>query len=410
MSDQNLQRQQDAYDLRLQVNRLEQQLHEADGAAELDQLLSDITTARSQLAQIEQEIAVQDSDPQRGILLDFQDKQAGPVTRSGVKRGTETTGLDVKIHLKMQHIPTGIYHLLDPWEDALISCQVKNHSSKIRRVRIASYLEGYTARSVDTAEIEPGQEFEIRQLPTLFPESIRAVNELTRATLNLLVDDLDGKVETHKTEPLWLLSRNSAPLYVRDPTTNGWNDLTRYLGAFVTPNAPDIIQFLRMVAEHHPKRRLYGYQEGQDVESQVRAIFDALKTAAEITYVNSTVTFNPEESARSQRVRLPRESLEERQANCIDGTLLFASLLEATSLSPAIVLIPGHAFVAWETDKRSNVWHYLETMKIGDSTFEEAVALGEKKAETYAQFDMPQMFQQWSLRDLRTKHQITPLE
>jgi hypothetical protein len=97
-------------------------------------------------------------------------------------------------------------------------------------------------------------------------------------------------------------------------------------------------------ARHHPDGQLYGYQAA--VEPQVRAIFQALKLDASITYVNSIVSFNPEEGSRSQRVRLPRQALDEQQANCLDGALLFASLLEAASLNPALVILPNHALVA----------------------------------------------------------------
>ncbi len=69
---------------------------------------------------------------------------------------------------------------------------------------------------------------------------------------------------------------------------------------------------------------------------------------------------------------LPRESLEDKQANCIDGAVLFATLLEAASLNPALVIVPGHAFVAWETWSGSNVWNYLETTMIGTHSFQEA--------------------------------------
>ena len=53
-----------------------------------------------------------------------------------------------------------------------------------------------------------------------------------------------------------------------------------------------------------------GYQPDRAVEPQVRAIFEALKIDADVTYVNSTINFNPEQSARTQRVRLPRQSLQ----------------------------------------------------------------------------------------------------
>lgn len=409
MTEQITEVKQSAYDLQLQINRLEEELHAIEEPAKLDAQLERIATVRRQLDLLQRQI---DSDPGqqlRAARLTIQEQAPQPVTRGGVTRGVETTGLAVTIDVKMQYVPTAIYHLLDVEEHPFLYGKVTNSSAKTRRVRITSFVEGYSAHAIDTVEIPRGEEAELLQLPTLFPERLQHLSEVTRATLNVLIEDLDGKVETHKTTPIWLLARNSAPLYVRDPSTNGWNDLTRYLGAFVTPNAPDVMRFLRQVAEHHPQKQLFGYQEGQDVETQVHAIYDALQ-AAQLTYVNSTVTFNPEESARSQRVRLPRESLTEQQANCIDGTLLFASLLEAISLNPALVIIPRHALVAWETGKQSGQWRYLETTKLAGGAFADALALGEKKAQTYRALQDPLSFRQWSLRDLRTVYRITPLE
>jgi len=409
MNEQTIALQQEAYDRTLQINRLEEILHELNDPTRLTEQLRAIITARQKLEKVEQALATTTAAQAIQPALTMRSHTPGPVTRGGVTRGIDTTGLDATIELKMQYVPTAIYHLLNLETDPFVLAKVQNSSSSTRRLRFTSQLEGYSAQAVDTTEIPSQEEIEIYQLPTLFPERLRHLTELTRATLNVLVEDLDGKVESHKTVPVWLLARNSAPLYVRDPSTNGWNDLTRYLGAFVTPNAPDVMRFLRRAADHHPQKQIVGYQEGNDVLPQVRAIFDALQ-AAQLTYVNSTVTFNPEESARSQRVRLPRESLAEQQANCIDGTLLFASLLEAASLSPALVIIPRHALVAWETAKQSNEWCYLETTKIADGSFDDALALGELKAETYRALQTERAFRQWSLRDLRTRHGITPLE
>lgn len=86
--------------------------------------------------------------------------------------------------------------------------------------------------------------------------------------------------------------------------------------------------------------------------------------------------------------------------------LLFASLLEAASLNPALVIIPGHALVAWETDKQSGQWEYVETTKISEGTFAEAHTLGQQKAATFealaAKTNNPQSFIRWSLHELRT--------
>ena len=336
---------------------------------------------------------------------------AGATTRGGT-RGAASTGIDATVRLRMAYLPTATYHLLDVLEHPLVECTIDNKSRTIRRVRVTSFIDGYTARAVETVELNAGVSAVITQLPTLFPASVHDLNELTRATLNVMVEDLDGKVETHKTEPIWLLSRNSAPLAVRDPVTGAVNDLSRYLGAFVTPNEPTVMGFLRKVAAHHPEKRLYGYQS--DVGAQAKAVFEALQQEADITYVNSVVAFNPEEGASTQRVRLPRQSIVEKQANCVDGALLFASLLEAASLSAAVVIVPQHAMVGWELAPNSGQWQYLETTMIGTNSFDDAVNIGgrkaaawEKQAETTGN---PLFFRRLALRELRSKYMIIPLE
>ncbi len=424
---------QQEYELRLVIAQLMQALNEIKDPAAAQPLLDELATQQAALSQItQQQMDAQKHDPTRGVVLATSNAATGtappaPVMRDGAPRtdtlrdggtyrGSTTTGLVATAHLKMAYVPTAIYHLLDEIEHPLVECEVKNSSHQTKRVRVSSYIEGYTAPAIESVEIERGQTFLVSQLPTLFPERLRNLHELTRATLNVQIDDLDGKIELHKTVPIWLLSRNSAPLRVRNPVSGGWNDLTRYLGAFVTPNEPSVMRFLRRVVEHHPQKMLYGYQPDRDVETQVKAIFEALRQDAKVTYVNSTVNFNPEEGARSQRVRLPRQSLLEKQANCIDGTLLFASLLEAASLIPALVIIPNHAFVGWALDKKGEHWDYLETTMLGDPSVDFATArnLGRQKAATFEQLatarNDPLSFIRWSVRDLRTKMNITPLE
>jgi hypothetical protein len=292
---------------------------------------------------------------------------------------------------------------------------VRNATTKKRRLRVTSFIDGYSAHAVDTAEVAAHDTVTFDQLPTLFHDRVRDMTELTRATLNVLVEDLEGEVELHQTQPIWLLARTTVPLAVQDLKTGKWEDLSRYLGAFVTPNAPSVMQYLRVAADHHPAGELVGYQGNKDqVEPQVKAIFEALKSDAQIVYVNSVVGFNPEQGARSQRVRLPRESLADKEANCIDGTVLFASLLEGISMHPVIVTLPGHAFVGWETWRNSNKWHYLETTMIHSHTFEEARASAETQAESSQQLadstGNPAYFQHLPLRTLRTEHGILPME
>lgn len=403
-----------AYDLQLQINLLQNQINETTDPILLEKLLDEINQLEEQLQPLEQAIGEDVKNSEAGVIAKA--KVAGPVVR-----GLDKSGSPISSNLRMTYLPTPIYHLLNVDEHPLVEYVIKRSGNQIvqsqsLQYRLTTVIENYSAMAITTIEVENNEEETIKHLPTLFPEAIQSIRELTRATLEIKVEQLgsNSKLLIHETKPIWLLSRNSAPLEVRDPTSGTITDLSRYLGAFVTPNAPTVIKFLRVVATHHPEGRIYGYQ--QDVKPQVKAIFDALKEESKIAYVNSTVAFNPEQNATSQRVRLPRECLDEGSANCIDGTLLFASLLEAASLTSAIVLTPGHAFVGWLDQPDTDSWSYLETTMIGTNSFEEALDIGNRKAKTYSTIaaknpnQTPPPFRRWSLRELRTKYQITPLE
>lgn len=234
-----------------------------------------------------------------------------------------------------------------------------------------------------------------------------------------MAEDLATKqIEIHKTEPIWLLARNSAPLAVRNPSTQSWTDLTQYLGAFVTPHRHEVMEFLRQAVDQHIMKQLTGYKDQYPVISQVKAIYNALKKHV-IGYISSVIDFHPDESASTQWVRLPRETLGIQSANCLDGTLLFASLLEAISLNPALVFMAGHVLLGWETGKNNNQWQYMETTMIGNHEFEDAVDHGYRLAQI-AMKQQAQLtpenpssgrhFRRWSIKELRIEFGITPME
>lgn len=393
------------YGLRRRVSQLRREVFQQNDPAASLGLLDELLHAEDELLAVEkQRIALQEADPTRGRILETLDRAS--------MRGAETTGIEARVFLKLAHIPTSLIHLFEPAVTPLITCSVKATrrlpQSVWRRVLVSSWIEGYSARAVDTLELAIGEEQKISQLPTLFPSRIRDLNELTRATLHILVKDLDGSTEAHQTSSVWLLARTSAPLAITDPQTGREQDLTRYLGAFVTPNVPSLMRFLREAARIHPQGRLVGYQgERSGVITQIKALFEALKTIAGLTYVHSVIDFNPEQGVLSQRVRLPRESLADKEANCIDGTLLFASLMEGISLRPAIVIVPGHALLAWEPWPACGEWQYLETTMIGSHTFEEACTSAERTVKRY---HAAGRLRRWPLSELRSTYGITPME
>jgi hypothetical protein len=149
------------------------------------------------------------------------------------------------------------------------------------------------------------------------------------------------------------------------------------------------------------------------VEAQVRSIY--LKLAEmQIQYSVSGQVFGGEDGSLIQRVRTPKEVLDTQLANCLDGTLLMCSLLEAIAIEPAIVLVPGHAFLAWRKQKQQPEWEYLETTLIGKGNFDQAIEEGRLRAKIYGidptNIGKPGKARMLALSDLRVRYGITPMQ
>jgi AcrR family transcriptional regulator len=398
------------YDAQQAAHQLERRLAEAEDDADPAALAAQLVAAQAKVVAAEQQLA---AARKQADTVEQVTEHSSEETRT---RGLATTGLKIVVEPQMANVPTAIYHLLNAGDHPLVKCTLTT-TAAFKRVRVTSYIEGYSAKAIDTVEIKRNQNppAVVCQQPTLFPDKIASVHELTRASLNILGEDLDtGKIEVHKTIPIWLLARTSAPLATYRPADGVWEDMSRYLGAFVTPNQPEVMRFLRTVAARHADMRLVGYQDDADVDAQVAAIFEALKNEGEIVYVNSVRDFNPDTGVKSQRLRLPAESLRDRQANCVDGAVLFAALLEALTLNPALVVLPSHVIVAWESKPASDQWQYLDTTKLDTRNFAQAVKFGSGLAKAMESKALetgdPEWFRRWPLRELRGTYGIYPTE
>jgi hypothetical protein len=374
---------------------------QADPAGD-EGLLRQLAESESTLAELQQ---------QRKAAKAEQEKPSTRTTMSGTRGrvlGEKTTGLSVDVKLRIDPLPTGAYHLMDPETDPLLTVEVKNASRDTRRVCVKAHLEGLSATAVRTIEIEPRTSAPFHLQPTLFPERAHAITEVQRATLHVIVEDLDGKIESHNTYPITCLARTASFNAVRRPDTGETVDLSHYYGAWVTPHADSVEERIRRAVELVPDRQMLGYQGDPDVvDQQVAALYQSLRET-EIVYVNSVIDYGAPPGMTTQRTRLPRESIAQRSANCIDGTVLLASLVEGISLNPAIVLVPGHAFVGWEAWHGSEEWRFLETTLMGTTEFEAARQSGQRQYEQFSKFGSHRL-KLHSLRDLRARG-IWPME
>ncbi|HEU4412326.1 MAG TPA: hypothetical protein VFS43_44195 [Polyangiaceae bacterium] len=304
----------------------------------------------------------------------------------GQRMGADTTGLEAKVSIRMENLPTSMAHVLARNGAPLVSVSVTNANKQDgARVAVRCWVEGYSAHAVASREIAWRKSETFDLFPPLFPGQVRGLTEMAVASLHVEVRDLDSeKLEAVASYPIALLPPTTAVLAQVDPSTGREVDHTPLLTAWVTPNAPEVLAFLRTCADCSKLKAMLGYQIDADgIREHVRAIYDALK-AASIVYVHSPVAFGASANQFIQRVRLPRESLSQRSANCIDGTVLMASLLEATGLDPAIVLIPGHAYLGYRPEEGGTTWEYVETTLIGTETFDRAREVAEAKTRSAA--------------------------
>lgn len=135
-----------------------------------------------------------------------------------------------------------------------------------------------------------------------------------------------------------------------------------------------------------------GYQGGapEAVLSQALALW-ATCVAQGIRY--SSITASSSDGATpnvlEQHVRFIDESWENTQANCVDGSVLFASVLQKVGIESALVLVPGHCLVAFSLDGslEPRSLRCIETTALGGAPSSRGLTPKEHVRKLAAHFD-----------------------
>ncbi len=277
-----------------------------------------------------------------------------------------------------------------------VSFEIKNPTDTPVTVKITSEYQGYSNPAITTETIMPGETKVINQTIPLIKEKIEQIKTKTKFSLHYKIEyEEDGqwKIWDEQTVMIDVYPMNTMVWAIYDDMGNPI-DLQDYIAVFVTPKAEEIQELLAVAKEYAIDdfgyysdyglyRSLPGYQyQGDDIEEwrvytalQVMAIYNALQDYG-MSYVNTPIAFGKD---AAQQVKLPKETLKTLSGNCIDGAVLFASAIEALGMHPYIVIIPGHAFVAWEVKPGSNIIDALETTMIDSASFEDAWEQGNKE-------------------------------
>ena len=134
-----------------------------------------------------------------------------------------------------------------------------------------------------------------------------------------------------------------------------WTGITilpQTIASFITPNHPAInnivVRSAAILKQLTGSSAFNEYQTGDnnDVRQQVAAIFAALHEIG-IIYRSLPATFEE----IGQRITMPDQVLATKIGNCIELTLLMASVLEAVGLNSLIIINQGHTFLGvWLVD------------------------------------------------------------
>jgi hypothetical protein len=270
---------------------------------------------------------------------------------------------------------------------------VSNLAPSDRQFRVDAEIEAVTQRVTKVVTVPKGSRLSVDIVPALLPGFDPALvrsDMRTQLTITLTALETSGdRVAYDETFPVRVLPREMLPLQVRtgeDTTEPAYI----YLAAWMTPKAK-LVEEVVADAKKHAHGTSFSTKAGADLEPIVKAIFEELKTRG--------VSFGMEANCTPgigtiQKTRLPTDVLGSTKAQCLEGPILFATLLEALNVPALIVLTPVHAWVGWEPkqedpkSKSHTGRRFIDTTGVHD--FKAALDAGKaayEAEERYKHFD-----------------------
>jgi hypothetical protein len=204
----------------------------------------------------------------------------------------------------------------------------------------------------------------------IFPRVRYKYDALMRNKQSLPVEvtfavEVDGEELPDQTVTMTLRSVNDCPFAVAG-ADGEVKDISFMFAAYVNEQHPFVDKLLREALDEGIVDSFTGYQSNDPaaVYRQVYALWNAL-AERDVRYSNITTSAANNNDVASQHVRLIDESINNGQANCVDGSVLLASLLRKIDIEPCLVYVPGHCYLAFFLDAEKTQLIGLETTLIG---------------------------------------------
>jgi hypothetical protein len=196
---------------------------------------------------------------------------------------------------------------------------------------------------------------------------------------------LNGKLIEKKNVVVRIRSINEAVYaysYLLDEKR--WASTSWLFAAYVNEDHEWIDQILKEALDAKAIDSFSGYQEDyKKVILQAFAVWYVLqKRGFKYSSITNTSGSGATEKVFSQYVRLFDDAIKASQANCVDGSVLIASVLKKIGLRVALVTIPGHCFLVFDINGKGE-WRGIETTMIGST---DLTLLTDEKSKQEASF------------------------
>jgi len=180
---------------------------------------------------------------------------------------------------------------------------------------------------------------------------------------------VNGKTLDEETEICTMRSINDCAFYILwEEDGEEFDDFSWLFAAYVNENHPWVDGILKEALDSGLVSSFTGYQseDPEEVIAQVFAVWNVLQRRG-IKYSDVSTT-TPSKFVFSQNVRFLDQTVKSTQANCVDGSVLMASVLRKIGINPYLVMVPGHCFLAFDSgDGEDSEIIGLETTMIGNA-------------------------------------------
>ncbi|MFM2381978.1 MAG: hypothetical protein RLZZ76_745 [Candidatus Parcubacteria bacterium] len=261
---------------------------------------------------------------------------------------------DIIVRVIKRPLPTRIYEqmqALPNYRDVLVEYDIFNLSHEKLRLRVETEIPGYAIKAGKSVFIHPlnnqkGQKARtiLNQCPRLERGVLETIATPARASLVCRVKNEDTKeILFEETYNLDLLPHDQMVWRLRDVRSNHSYNLSDFIAAWVNPtDAEGLLDGVRVKSAEYHEDRAFGHQTEslEDIRKHVKAVWDHLNEYG-MKYVSQP--FTSRDAGDSQRVVLPTTVLKNKAGNCIDLSVLFASVLEGVGIFSYIFLTDSHA-------------------------------------------------------------------